>query len=125
MSAPPQAARPKGWLTRIVSVFMEPVFYWMGWLDPSGNPANSKIIYTGAAVAAIYLCVAMGLRMIAKVMEVTWPYVGLVALVLLFCAGVEVYKKTVAYLASLKLSGIKTTKSSQSLETSETTKDTP
>ena len=85
---------------RLVTPVLDGLYYRLGWNSPDGKPANSKIIYTVAAFASIGLCVRMGLRLVEKSVEVNWPYVGLVTVVLSFAAGVEVFKKVVNYLAS-------------------------
>lgn len=85
---------------KLVTPVLDGLYYRMGWLSPDGQPANSKIIYTVAALVSVALCARMGLRMVEKAIPVEWPYVGLVTVVLSFAAGVEVFKKTVAYMAS-------------------------
>ena len=90
---------------RFVAPLLDGLYYRMGWFSPDGKPANSKIVYTVAAFAAIGLCVRMGLRMVEKAIPVEWPYVGLVTVVLSFAAGVEVFKKVVNYLASRSPTG--------------------
>ena len=91
-----RGARP---LARVVSAILEPAYFWLGWMDPEGNPANSKIVYTCAAAAALYMMTKIGLRMIEKAMEVTWPFVALVVLVLAFCGSLDYFKKLLHLLA--------------------------
>jgi hypothetical protein len=101
----------------LVTPVLDGLYYRLGWYDPSGKPANSKIIYTVAAFAAVALCARIGLRMVEKLMPVTWQYVGLVCLVLLFCGSLEAYKKAINYFAA-KLPGASSSSSTVTTRTS-------
>jgi len=97
------------------------LYYWLGWFGPDNQPANGKVVYTIAAFAGTVTFVLMGLRMVTKAMEVTWPYVGLVALVLFFATGAVAYQKFLNHALALKLPGSTTTsRQSQSTETTTT-----
>lgn len=112
-----RAVRP---VAKIVSAFVEPVFYWLGLLDPQGHPANSKMIYTASACVALFTIYKIGTAQIAKGGQISVEYVALVCIVLLFCASVEAFKKVMAS----RLSGSSTTTTTDvSTQRSSTTVD--
>ena len=81
-----RAVRP---VARILSAVIEPVFYWLGLLDPQGHPDNSKVMYTLVVFAATAVVIHLGI----EITVVTWTYVGLVCAVILGAAGPRVLLK--------------------------------
>ena len=89
-----RAVRP---VARLISAFVEPIFYWLGLLDASGHPDNSKLMYTAASVGADVMVIIMGIQIVQTGKEVTWPFVALVMGVLLFGAGVRYVMKALRW----------------------------
>ena len=97
-----RAVRP---VARLVSAFVEPLFYWLGMLTPDGHPDNQKVVYTIASVSADALVFVMGVMLVKRDEDITWPYVGLVVAVLLFAAGVRYLMREVEHLPFAKRQG--------------------
>ena len=81
-----RAVRP---VARVISAVVEPLFYWLGLLDPNGHPDNSKIMYTLAVMASLFVTIDIG----HDLKDATWPFIGLVCAVLLGAAGPRVLLK--------------------------------
>ena len=89
-----KAVHVKGWIGQHIT---EPTWFYLGFLDPNGQPANSKIVYTVAVAVSLTLVYKLGIRQIDNLKgQLSVEYVALLCLVLLFCASIEAFKKLVS-----------------------------
>lgn len=73
------------WAERFV---MEPVYYWLDLYGPDGRPSHHKTLSAWGFFAAL----GVELWWMLEATEITWPFVGLVAMTLALPMGKDAFK---------------------------------
>ena len=71
---------------RVLTPFLDGVYYRLDLNGPDGKPANSKVLWTAAIIAGLVAILALGLRAIEKGVPITEAFVFF-ALGVIWAAG--------------------------------------
>lgn len=83
---------------RLMATIFEPIFWWMNLYGEDGQPSHAKVVYFIGFLFFLGMAVSFGAKQMASDTGMSWPFVGLVALVMAYALGKSTFNAMTHFL---------------------------